>query len=98
MYKSVRETVAMQLFAWTMLMVCWFAWFYPFIFRAPHNQKRPSITSAGPTRLGLLFESAAIFMAFAIRLPADSPPGRLRCPRDPREPRDRPDVPDPRRH
>ncbi|HEY2016585.1 MAG TPA: isoprenylcysteine carboxylmethyltransferase family protein [Bryobacteraceae bacterium] len=67
-----------MLFAWTALVVCWFAWGYPFIFRAPHNQKRASITVPGPTRVGLLLESLAIFMAFAIRLPADSPPSLFR--------------------
>ena len=64
----------MQLFAWTMLVVCWFAWGYPFIFRAPHKQKRESITVTGPTRIGLLLECTAIFGAFAFRLPAHSPP------------------------
>jgi len=68
----------MQLFAWTMLVVCWFAWGYPFIFRAPHKQKRESITVTGPTRIGLLLECIAIFMAFAFRNPPDSPPGLLR--------------------
>jgi protein-S-isoprenylcysteine O-methyltransferase Ste14 len=57
------------------LVVSWFAWAYPFIFRAPHNQKRQSITVIGPTRVGLLLESTAIFMAFALRLPRESPPG-----------------------
>ena len=61
-----------------MLVVCWFAWGYPFVMRAPHNQKRHSITVIGPTRIGLLLESTAIFLAFAFRLPADSPPGLLR--------------------
>jgi protein-S-isoprenylcysteine O-methyltransferase Ste14 len=51
--------------SWVALMVCWFAWGYPFVFRAPHNQKRASITLAGPTRAGLLLESIAIFLAFA---------------------------------
>ena len=68
----------MQLFAWTTLVVCWFAWGYPFIFRAPHKQKRESITVTGPTRIGLLLECIAIFMAFAFRLPAHSPPGLWR--------------------
>ena len=66
---------------WVVLMVSWLAWAYPFIFRAPHNQKRPSITAIGPTRAGLLLESLAIVMAFAFRLPADSPPSwwRIAC-------------------
>jgi protein-S-isoprenylcysteine O-methyltransferase Ste14 len=45
--------------------VCWLAWGYPFVFRAPHLQRRPSITAARPTRIGLLLECTAIFLAFA---------------------------------
>lgn len=59
-------------------MVCWAAWLYPFLFRAPHNQKRESVTLAGPTRIGLLLESGAIVMAFLFRLPATQEPGVLR--------------------
>jgi protein-S-isoprenylcysteine O-methyltransferase Ste14 len=59
---------------WVVLMVCWLVWTYPFIFRAPHNQQRPSITAIGPTRAGLLLESLAICMAFVFRRPPDSPP------------------------
>lgn len=59
----------MELFAWSALVACWFAWGYPFIFRAPHNQKRESVTVAGPTRLGLLLEGIAIFLAFVFRIP-----------------------------
>src|SRR5262245_33848499 len=68
----------MPLISFVVLLVFWSVWLYPFLFRAPHNQKRPSITLATPTRLGLLFECAAIAMAFAIRLPSDSPPGPIR--------------------
>ena len=45
----------------------WFAWFWPFAFRAPHNQRRPSITLASPTRAGLLLECAAIGIALVCR-------------------------------
>jgi protein-S-isoprenylcysteine O-methyltransferase Ste14 len=55
-------------------MVSWFAWAYPFAFRAPHIQRRPSITAIGPTRAGLFLECLAIFIAFACRLPQGSPP------------------------
>src|ERR1035437_5213159 len=65
----------MLLLGWVVLIVSWLAWWYPFILRAPHIQKRPSITALGPTRVGLLLESLAIVMAFAFRLPADSPRG-----------------------
>src|SRR5882672_910904 len=68
----------MLLIAWVALMACWFAWLYPFVFRAPHNQKRPSITLAAPTRAGLLLECIAIFIAFAFRMPTNSPPGFAR--------------------
>jgi protein-S-isoprenylcysteine O-methyltransferase Ste14 len=60
------------------LMVCWFAWWYPFLFRAPHRQNRQSITLAGPTRAGLLLEGIAIAMAFLFRLPAGAEPGLAR--------------------
>ncbi|HWC97817.1 MAG TPA: isoprenylcysteine carboxylmethyltransferase family protein [Candidatus Sulfopaludibacter sp.] len=51
------------------VMVCWFAWWYPFIFRAPHVQKRESITLATPTRVGLALESVGICIAFLFRTP-----------------------------
>jgi protein-S-isoprenylcysteine O-methyltransferase Ste14 len=68
----------MLLISWVVLMVCWFAWGYPFVFRAPHNQKRASITLAGPTRAGLLLESIAIFLAFASGVSPLSEPGPVR--------------------
>lgn len=68
----------MQILGWTAVMVSWLAWAYPFIFRAPHNQKRQSITVIGPTRVGLFLECIAIFMAFTFHLPPDSPPGAER--------------------
>jgi protein-S-isoprenylcysteine O-methyltransferase Ste14 len=40
------------------------------MFRAPHRQKRPSITARGPTLLGLLFELAAYAVAVGWRQPA----------------------------
>ncbi len=65
----------MQLVAWIALVVFWFAWGYPFIFRVPHKQNRPSVAAIMPTRLGLLLEGIAIFLAFAFRLPPESPLG-----------------------
>jgi protein-S-isoprenylcysteine O-methyltransferase Ste14 len=56
------------------LGVFWFAWVYPFIFRAPHNQKRASITRLGPTRAGLLLECLGILIAFTCRGPYGVPP------------------------
>src|SRR5262245_45679679 len=49
------------------LLFWWVLWFYPFAFRAPHFQKRPSITVAGPTRAGLLLECLGIFLALQFR-------------------------------
>jgi protein-S-isoprenylcysteine O-methyltransferase Ste14 len=60
---------------WVQLMVFWFAWLYPFLFQAPHFQKRPSVTVSRPSLLGLLFEGLAIFIAFVFRLPGAAPPG-----------------------
>lgn len=63
----------MRVVPWGELMVFWYAWAYPFIFRAPHVQKRESITVTGPTRTGLLLECLAIFLAFAFRMPPNLP-------------------------
>jgi len=68
----------MHLVRWVELMVCWFTWAYPFIFRAPHFQKRPSITASSQSVLGILLEGIAIFVAFAFRLPQDASPGVTR--------------------
>jgi len=55
------------------LATSWAAWAYPFIFLAPHSQKRPSVTLKAPTRLGLSLECLAIALAFAFRLPPHQP-------------------------
>ncbi len=65
----------MRLLSYVELILFWFAWAYPFIFRAPHVQKRESITVVAPTRIGLLLECAAIFIAFVFRMPPGHPPG-----------------------
>ena len=57
------------------MVVFWFAWGYPFIMRAPRGQKRHSVTAIVPTRVGLLLEGIAIFMAFVFRLPPYAPLG-----------------------
>jgi protein-S-isoprenylcysteine O-methyltransferase Ste14 len=68
----------MQIVAWIVLALSWFAWVYPFLFRAPHNQRRASITEIGATRLGLLLECAGISIALTFRLPPESPLGLAR--------------------
>ena len=57
----------MWVLSWTLVAVGWFAWFYPFLFRAPLRQNRESITVTRPTRIGLLFECLGIFLAFVFR-------------------------------
>jgi protein-S-isoprenylcysteine O-methyltransferase Ste14 len=57
----------MWVVSWSLVAVGWFAWIYPFLFRAPLRQRRDSITVSGPTRAGLLLEGLAIFLAFAFR-------------------------------
>jgi protein-S-isoprenylcysteine O-methyltransferase Ste14 len=67
---STAEVVARVL-----LVACWIAWLYPFLFLAPHDQKRPSITRKGATFAGLLLESVAICVAMAGGLLAHDPVG-----------------------
>ncbi len=55
--------------------LCWCIWGYPFVFRAPHRQKRQSVTAAVPTRIGLALECAGIAVAWGFRLPEGSWPG-----------------------
>ena len=59
------------------LTVCWVAWLYPFFFRAPHFQKRESITVSGPTRLGVLLEAVGVLLAFVRTPPARTHPAAL---------------------
>ncbi|MBZ5723823.1 MAG: isoprenylcysteine carboxylmethyltransferase family protein [Acidobacteriia bacterium] len=61
------------------LLLCWVVWWYPFVFRAPHRQKRASITALLPTRIGLLLETIGIGVAFNFRVPgaAVSSPARM---------------------
>ena len=68
----------MRLLSWLELLLWWSIWAYPFIFRAPHKQKRKSITVPTPTRIGLLLECLAILLAFVFRMPPNHSPGVLR--------------------
>jgi len=63
---------------WSLVGAGWFAWLFPFLFRAPHNQQRASITVSGPTRVGILLEVLAIAAAFAFHMPLDTSPGPVR--------------------
>ena len=65
----------MRLLVYVELILFWLAWAYPFIFRAPHVQKRESITVVAPTRIGLLLECIAISLAFVFRMPSGHAPG-----------------------
>jgi len=57
----------MRILAGFEILILWLLWWYPFFFRAPHGQKRESVTAAGATRLGLLLEVAGIFLVFLLR-------------------------------
>jgi len=61
---------------WCEYILCWAVWIYIPIFRAPHKQQRGSITAKRPTRIGLLLETAAYFLAAGLRVP-DPGPWRL---------------------
>ena len=69
--------MAAQTFAWIALTACWVAWAYPFAFRAPHVQKRESITVAGPTRVGMLLEAVSVFLALVRTTPLRAGPVAL---------------------
>jgi len=51
-----------------LLLILWAAWLWPFVFRAPHGQKRSHITVVGPTRIGLLLETAAVTLVSVFRV------------------------------
>ena len=67
----------MNLAARLFLTLLWLAWLWPFAFRAPHGQKRPNVTVAGPTRWGLVLECLAILLASIFKLPSPPGPGRI---------------------
>jgi protein-S-isoprenylcysteine O-methyltransferase Ste14 len=68
----------MTLILWIAWSVFWAAWAYPFIFRAPHKQKRESVTARGATLLGLVLEMIAYSIAFTFYFPMDIPRNDLR--------------------
>lgn len=59
------------------LIVCWLGWLYPFFFRAPHFQKRDSMTVSGPTRVGVLLEAVGVLLAFVHTQRARTHPAAL---------------------
>jgi len=54
---------------WCVYILSWTVWAYIPIFRAPHNQKRPSITAKAPTWIGIALECAAYAVATAFTQP-----------------------------
>jgi protein-S-isoprenylcysteine O-methyltransferase Ste14 len=62
----------MHAIAQTELVAIWVLWAWPYLFRAPKVQKRPSITAAGPSRAGLLLEAAGFLCVWWFRAP-DAP-------------------------
>lgn len=74
----IRYSAIVRLVSFLELMACWLGWWYPFIFRVPHIQKRPSITLATPTRIGLLLEGIGIAIAFIFRTPDAGDPELVR--------------------
>jgi len=68
----------MWVISWSLVAVAWFAWLYPLLFRAPHQQDRPSVTLAAPTRAGLLLQGLGITLAFIFHMPFDTQPGVVR--------------------
>ena len=59
----------MRSLAGVAVVAIWVVWAYPYFFRAPKIQRRESITVGGPSLLGLLLETAAIFMVWIFRVP-----------------------------
>jgi protein-S-isoprenylcysteine O-methyltransferase Ste14 len=55
-------------------LLCWVGFFFPFVFRAPHWQKRNSVVASGATGLGILFEAVAVCLAWGMRRPGTSGP------------------------
>ena len=63
---------------WIAYLVFWAAWAYPFLFRAPHKQKRKSVTARRATLVGLALELAAYSIAFMFYFPMNIPRNDLR--------------------
>lgn len=68
----------MTLVLYFVLVAFWAAWWYPFLFRAPHFQNRRSVVARRPTLIGLSFEVAAVALAFALHFPLSIPRSPLR--------------------
>ena len=60
------------------LFVCLLAWAWPYAFRAPHYQKRPSIVATVSTAIGLALECAGIVVAAATPVAAITRPALRR--------------------
>jgi protein-S-isoprenylcysteine O-methyltransferase Ste14 len=68
----------MQLAALIEILLCWAVWWYPPLFRAPHRQKRASITAPWRSWAGITLEMLGYAAALVFRLPSSDPPGTLR--------------------
>jgi protein-S-isoprenylcysteine O-methyltransferase Ste14 len=67
----------MRIFAWIEILALWIIWWSAYLFRAPKVQKRESITVFGPTSLGLLLETAGIFVVWFAQAPGAPRTGLL---------------------
>jgi protein-S-isoprenylcysteine O-methyltransferase Ste14 len=64
---------------WCVYILSWAVWIYIPIFRAPHNQKRGSITAKRPTVIGVLLEMAAYSLACSLYQTTQPSLARLIC-------------------
>ncbi|HUA59260.1 MAG TPA: isoprenylcysteine carboxylmethyltransferase family protein [Verrucomicrobiae bacterium] len=58
------------LMVWCIFILSWAVWAYVPIFRAPHNQKRASITAKRPTWIGITLELASYSVATSFIQPS----------------------------
>jgi protein-S-isoprenylcysteine O-methyltransferase Ste14 len=61
------------------ILLCWVVWWYPFLFLAPHHQRRASITVAGPSLIGVFLQTAAFALAAVFHFPYHAPLGTARA-------------------
>ena len=59
----------MRILASIELTAIWVVWAFPYVFLAPKVQKRPSVTVAGPSRIGLLLQAIGFIFVWWFRVP-----------------------------